>query len=206
MRKLPILGIALGLLIALVVVVGGSGRQHSGADTRAGAPAGDAPLAGTPASFTYLAAQNSNRCDLQPSELLRYPDSRRLQGSCCQAMDRATYEGQLRKLRAYAGVSAIPANPYDIPARLAKRLLGYQRTIKLTPAQQTTYRRAMKMSSLKGPCCCHCWRWDAFQGLSYYLIARKGWTASQVARVIDTLEGCGGADNASGSAHPRSST
>jgi hypothetical protein len=45
----------------------------------------------------------------------------------------------------------------------------------------------MAMSNEKGPYCCHCWRWTALEGMSKYLIARRHWTASAVALVIDDV-------------------
>jgi hypothetical protein len=185
------LAVVLGGLVvaagALAVVVGGT--EPTAKQTPR--------LQAAPASFAYLASQRTNRCDLQRGELLSYRNDRRLQGSCCGPMDRRAYVQQLRTLRRYRAVSAIPQNPYDIAAGQARRLLAYQRDIRLTPPQQSTYREAMRLTSEKGPCCCRCWRWDAFQGLSNYLIARRGWSARQVARIVTALDGCGGTDGMS---------
>jgi hypothetical protein len=60
--------------------------------------------------------------------------------------------------------------------------------------QQATYDQAMSMSREKGPCCCHCWRWTAFRGMSKYLIVHASWSAPQVALLIDDVQGCGGKD------------
>jgi len=153
-----------------------------------------APAAGTPAAFSYLAAQTSNRCGLTPAELQSYPLAQHLQGSCCDPMDLSTYEWQIKALRRYAFLAQIPTDPYDVPVSLARELLQYDSTIHLSGREQTTYDRAMHMSREKGPCCCHCWRWTAFRGMSKYLIARAHWTDSQVALIIDDVEGCGGKD------------
>ncbi len=51
----------------------------------------------------------------------------------------------------------------------------------------------MRQAPEKGPCCCHCWRWTAFQGLSSYLIAYRHWQAPPLAALIGNLDGCGGA-------------
>lgn len=109
-------------------------------------------------------------------------------------MDLSTYEWQVKALRQYAAISPIPKDPYDVPVALARRLLRYDKSVHLSASQQATYARAMAMSREKGPCCCRCWRWSAFRGMSKYLIAREHWTDSQVARVIDDVEGCGGKD------------
>jgi hypothetical protein len=148
-------------------------------------------------TFAYLAGQHSNRCDLQAAEIMRYPATMRMQGSCCSAMDAATYRRQLQGLRPYAQIPEIPANPYDIPAPLAQRLLSY-RDIRISANAQTVYDRAMGMTHEHGPCCCRCWRWEAFEGMSRYLIARRQWRAPQLARLIDAVDGCGGAAPASG--------
>jgi len=116
----------------------------------------------------------------------------RLQGSCCFPMNLAAYRSQVRGLRAYASVPQIPADPYDVPVSLAKRMLAYDRTVHLTLAQARVYARAMRMSREKGPCCCRCWRWNAFRGLSEHLIADLQWRSGAVAEVIDLVEGCGG--------------
>ena len=72
-------------------------------------------------------------------------------------------------------------------------MLSWGQSISLTPAQAATYKRAMGMTHERGPCCCACWRWHAFAGLSKELIADRRWSAAQVARLIDALDGCGGA-------------
>jgi len=147
---------------------------------------------GGPGRFRFLAQQTSNRCDLSPVALRRMAARLRLQGSCCSSMDFASYRLQVCALRTYRAIRAIPADPYDIPVSLAKRLLAYDTAIRLAPAQARMYRQAMRLSSEKGPCCCHCWRWEAFAGLSKHLIAQQLWGARQVARVIDLIDGCGG--------------
>jgi hypothetical protein len=149
----------IGLLATTAIAVGAIVTITRG--TAAGSSGGLA--AGGQASFSELAAQHTNSCGLQASELATYSAHTRLQGACCTAMDEATYDAKLAGLRAYAGVAQIPKNPYDITVSLARRLVGYQRTIHLTPGQEATYSAAMQMSSEKGPCCCHCWRWTAFQ-------------------------------------------
>ena len=150
------------------------------------------PRAGTEARFILLARRDSNRCSLRPADLMSYQAGRRLQGSCCAAMNRARYVHQVASLSRYAGITQIPADPYDIPAGLAQRLIRYQQTIRLTPAQQGIYRTAMRLTPEHGPCCCHCWRWTAFHGLSDYLIAQRHWQARQLATLIGDLNGCGG--------------
>jgi hypothetical protein len=201
MRKL---GFSFRIVVVVVVVAAGVGIAGWGLSaggtsrsvSRASAPervAARAPaVAGTPARFVFLARQTSNSCGLQASAIGRMQGRARLQGSCCSPMNLDAYLSQVRGLRAYAGIRQIPPDPYDVPVSLTKRLLSYDQTIHLDAAQERTYEHAMAMSREKGPCCCHCWRWTAFQGLSDYLIANRAWGSHAIAHVIDLVEGCGG--------------
>ncbi len=60
---------------------------------------------GTPQEFRYLAARSSNYCSLRPEAIASYARSGRLQGSCCNPMDLATYQAQVRELQRYRGTS-----------------------------------------------------------------------------------------------------
>jgi hypothetical protein len=144
------------------------------------------------ARFAVLSHKHSNRCGMPASALESMPPGADLQGSCCFPMDYQSYVNQVRVLsRRSKRVDLIPKDPYDIPVRLAKRLIGYQ-SIELTPAQQRTYDRAKPLSETKGPCCCPCWRWDAFEGQAKFLISRRHYSARQIAAVWSAEEGCGG--------------
>jgi hypothetical protein len=179
-----------------VLILALSGGNTKGTTTATVRPAtGDTALiAGTPAAFGYLTGQRSNRCGLKPAELETSPPTQHLQGSCCNPMDLSTYEWQVKALRRYATIAQIPRDPYDVPVSVARRLLSYDKSIHLSAHQQATYDRAMGMSREKGPCCCHCWRWTAFRGMSKYLIVYASWNAPQVALLIDDVQGCGGKD------------
>jgi ABC-type transport system substrate-binding protein len=61
------------------------------------------------------------------------------------------YTEQVKGLRAYAAVSEIPADPYDVPVSLAKRLIGYRDSIKLSSSQQAVYDQAKKLLDEHGP-------------------------------------------------------
>jgi hypothetical protein len=154
--------------------------------------------AGTAARFALLSRRTSNQCSLKPGDLMKYQRARRLQGSCCSAMDMAAYLRQVAALRRYAAIRQIPADPYDIPAGLAQQLIGYQHALRLTAAQQRIYDTAMRLTPEKGPCCCRCWRWTAFQGLARYLVSDRGWQAPTLAALISDLDGCGGSDHPAG--------
>jgi hypothetical protein len=191
-RRFAAIGIAVSLVLAGAWALTSQPAAPRTEASRSAPMGALTATSGSRSDFADLVRQTSNRCDLQPVELMTYPDTSRLQGSCCYRMNAARYHAQLRGLRRYARVPAIPTNPYDIPARLAKQLLRYQRSIPPSASQRATYSRTMSMTDEKGPCCCHCWRWDAFQGLSNHLIAERGWNARQVAAVIDLEDGCGG--------------
>src|SRR6266516_4314902 len=54
------------------------------------------------------------------------------------------YAQPVRGLRADATAADIPADPYDIPVSLAKRLTGYGKSITLNASEQAVYDRAVK--------------------------------------------------------------
>ena len=103
------------------------------------------------------------------------------------------YVRQLHGLRVYAHVPEIPADPYDVPVSLARRLTSYNKNVTLTRSQQTAYDGAVNRSHEHGPCCCHCWRWSAFEGQAKYLITRRQFGANQIAHTWNLEDGCGGA-------------
>jgi hypothetical protein len=143
--------------------------------------------------FAVLSRARSNQCALQAEGLETMAKNGRLQGSCCAQMNLHRYREQLHGLRRYRDVPEVPRDPYDIPVALAKRLFAYQQTIKLTPAEQAVYDRAFKLSGDHGPCCCRCWRWTAFEGQAKFLIARRQFSAEQIADIWLLEDGCGGA-------------
>ena len=116
-----------------------------------------------------------------------------LQGSCCSPMNMAHYKQQIHALKAYAHISQIPADPYNVPVSLANTLLHYDQSIHLTPAQQAIYNQAATMTNDNGWCCCQCWAWYVHSGLAKYLIATQHFSAGQVVAVINAEDCCGGA-------------
>jgi hypothetical protein len=101
------------------------------------------------------------------------------------------YVKQIRGLKAYADVPEIPSDPYNVEVRLAQQLFSFDKAYTLDSDQQTVYDNAMKMAEEKGPCCCRCWRYVAFRGQAKELIARRRYTAAQIAQVWDLEDGCG---------------
>jgi hypothetical protein len=149
-------------------------------------------VAGSPEKFHYLATQSSNFCGLQQGTVMSYSDSTRIQGACCNPLDMSTYNSQVTGLQAFSDVPVIPPDPYDVSAALAKQLLGYDRSIKLTADEKTVFDQAMALTPDKAPCCCKCWRWYAHEGLARYLIHTRHWDAQKVGKVVTLVNGCGG--------------
>lgn len=143
--------------------------------------------------FAVLSDRHSNKCGLRPESLDATASHGRLQGSCCSPMTFSRYAEQRRALASYANVAEIPSDPYDVSVDLAKRLTSYANDVKLTLKQQITYDQAVKMADEHGPCCCHCWRWTAFEGQAKYLITRRHFGANQIAHIWNLEDGCGGA-------------
>ncbi len=107
-------------------------------------------------------------------------------------MDYTTYVQQLAGLKRYNTVAQIPADPYDIPVSLAKQLVAYDASITLGPSEQGVYESAVRLSHEHGPCCCHCWRWTAFEGQARFLIHSRHYDAHQIATIWNLEDGCGG--------------
>ncbi len=142
--------------------------------------------------FAVLTSRHTNQCSLTPQSVDSLAVHGRLQGSCCRPMEFEHYMKQVRGLAAYRGLAPIPRDPYDIPLSQAKQLIDYDRTITLTVQQQAAYQTARKLAHEHGPCCCHCWRWTAFEGQAKYLLTQRRYTPSQIAAVWDLEDGCGG--------------
>lgn len=144
--------------------------------------------------FASLSSAKTNFC--AGPDILDRISTDRLQGSCCSAMDFHRYQEQLLGLERYSYIGKIPKDPYDIPVSLAKELLDFQKTIRLSAEQQAVYDEAVRLSHEGGPCCCKCWRWYAFEGLAKYLISEYDFNAEQIAEVWDLEDGCGGTGHA----------
>jgi hypothetical protein len=151
--------------------------------------AGDAALK---QHFKYLSENGNSNCSREfMDSIATMPVTTQLQGSCCSPMDEHRYIEQVKGLRKYKEISMVPADPYDISAGIAQKLLP-QYSVKLTAQEQAAYDYAMDNSDEKGPCCCQCWRWHVYGGLAKYLIREHGFTGEQVAKVWDLSDGCGG--------------
>lgn len=187
-----ILGAAFGVLFA---VVGAAYLLNIHLFVAGAAPAAPRPgfAIGSDEAFAYLARQHSNFCSLSTATVMGYPDGTRLQGACCSALDKEKYQWQVKGLRRYAGdLPELPVDPYDVPVTQAKTLIAYDTRLTLAADQQTIYDTAMSMTSDKGPCCGHCWRWYMVEGLAKLMIANHSMPATDVAAVVDLINGCGG--------------
>ena len=194
------------LILLLLAVIGVSGYLVFGKDAvqvqndqQGDVELGDAKApAGTSEKFNYLVRQTSNSCGLARQVVLGYPNTQRIQGSCCNKMDHHAYLEQIEALKKYKDISIIPPDPYDISAEKAKQLFKYLEEIELTSDQQTIYNEAMKISNEGGPCCCKCWHWDAYEGLAKKLIVDYGWNSEQIAELWDFSDACGGSGHEHG--------
>ncbi len=143
--------------------------------------------------FDYLTTHGNSKCSNAFRDSIPFmADAMRLQGSCCSPMEFNTYVKQVTALRSYQSIPEIPNDPYDIPAVLAKRLLTFDKTIVLTSVQQSVLDDAVPRTDEKGYCCCPCWRWNTYEGLSKYLVQNYGFTADQIVDVLNSSDGCGG--------------
>lgn len=172
--------VVFGALVSADSRSGGTGAMPMGGDAMGG-----------DIHFAALQVAKSNRCSLQSGELGGMDPDGHLQGSCCSPMDHAAYVRQRHGLARFRTEAVVPADPYDIPVRLAQRLVAY-RTTTLDTSQRAVFDQAMDMSKLGGPCCCHCWRWDAFEGQAKFLITERGYDAATIASIWDLEDGCGG--------------
>ena len=189
--------LAIGIILMLIIITGCTGNLMA-PESKASANKRNAKSTNDLESkFAFLSAANTNFC-AKADIVYSKSDDERLQGSCCSKMDFHRYKEQVEGLKKYSDIKQIPSDPYDIPVSLAKELLGYKDNIKLTFEQRVVYDEATKISHEKGPCCCKCWRWDAFEGLAKYLIAEHNFSSEQVAEVWDSIDGCGGKGHVEG--------
>lgn len=135
---------------------------------------------------------NSNCSGAFSDSIATMPATARLKGSCCGPMNLPRYTEQVNGLAEYADIAAIPSDPYDIPAGIAREAMSYY-DVQLTGAERQAYDYAMANSDEKGPCCCQCWRWKVYGGLAKLLISEHGFTGEQVVKVWNLSNGCGGA-------------
>jgi hypothetical protein len=186
-----IVAAALGVLLAAAA--------HASRATATGTMGSMAPSSGPMAGmsmrarFDYLSRQHSNNCGLQPSSFASMPATARFQGACCGPMDAKLYPDYVKQIHALAHYdhSFVPSDPYNMSVGLARRLVAFNDTILLTHAQQQVYNEAFKFAPDGAPCCCHCWRWTAFEGQAKYFIARRHYTARQIGTLWGLDDGCG---------------
>jgi hypothetical protein len=106
-------------------------------------------------------------------------------------MDEARYRQQIEGLKKYTDIAEVPPDPYDIPAPLAHRLIGYY-DMALNKEELAAYDYAMEHSEMQGPCCCKCWRWKVYGGLGKLLIHVHHYSGQQLTDLWDVGQGCGG--------------
>ncbi len=179
--------VQISIVLALLLV---GGAWYLSFSKKNGSP----PLADTAlaAKFDMLSKSGNSSCSGAFKDSIdSMPDTARLQGSCCSPMDMHRYEEQVNGLKKFKDILEIPSDPYDIDASLAKKLKAYY-DVELTLEQQKAYDFAMTNSNEKGPCCCKCWRWYVYGGLSKLLIQKYNFTGEQVTEIWNLSDGCGG--------------
>ena len=147
------------------------------------------------ARFDYLSQQSTNSCMLQVSGFASMNPNGRLQGACCGPMAYVDYAKQVPALasfnREHHTANVVPSDPYNMSVAFVRHLLAFNDTILLTNAQMKVYDAAWQYSRDKAPCCCHCYRWTAFEGQAKFLIARRRYTAQQIGKIWTLEDGCG---------------
>ncbi len=145
--------------------------------------------------FDYLSHQSTNSCMLQVSGFASMSPTARLQGACCGPMAYADYAKQIPALasfnREHHTANVVPSDPYNMSVAFVRHLLAFNDTILLTNAQMKVYDAAWQYAGDKAPCCCHCYRWTAFEGQAKFLIARRRYTARQIGKIWTLEDGCG---------------
>jgi len=140
------------MTLAVVVALAAICAKHAGAE-------GATDLE---ARFNYLSQHGNVQCSVQfENSIKTMPSDAKLEGSCCAPMDEARYRQQLDGLKKYSDIAEVPPDPYDIPAPLSERLIGYY-DMALNNGEQAAYDYAMRHSDMEGPCCCKCWRWKVY--------------------------------------------
>jgi len=147
------------------------------------------------AEFDYLSRNGNSSCSAAfRDSIVSKPDDARLQGSCCSPMNIHRYKEQVEGLKKYSNIPEIPPDPYNIEAKMAKMMMSHYDDT-LTLKGQKAYDYAMANSMEKGPCCCKCWRWNAYGGLAKILITQYHFTGEQITDVWNLSDGCGGDSN-----------
>lgn len=152
----------------------------------------------TGGTFNYLSKNGNSTCSAEfKDSIMTMGTSDRIQGSCCSAMSMHRYQEQVSGLEKYKDIPEIPADPYNVEAGLAKRMVGYY-DMQLTDKENEAYNYAMENSNEKGPCCCKCWRWYVYGGLGKYLIREYKFSGEQLTEVWNFSDGCGGDEDHNG--------
>ncbi len=124
----------------------------------------------------------------------RLADDTYLQGACCNSMVGTDYHGQISGLHdvlaSNSSLSTVVASdPYNLPSPTVKADIAGEKLV-LTPDQQSVFTSAATLSK-ENWCCCQCWSRYQHEGLGKILIVKYGYSAQQVAHVIDLETCCG---------------
>ena len=158
--------------------------------------------AGSTEQFSYLSQQVS-RClwGASMGNEMGYTnwinglaDDTYIQGACCNGMLVTDYQSQISGLHdvlaSNSSLSTVVASdPYNLPSPIVKADIAGEK-LSLTHDQQSVFASAASLSK-ENWCCCQCWSWYQHEGLGKILIVNYGYSAQEVAHVID-LEACCG--------------
>ncbi len=145
------------------------------------------------AQFNLLSKNGNTNCSQNFTNSIRsMADDAYLRGSCCSPMKWDKYKEQIEGLKEYKNIPQIPNDPYNIPVKLVKELLQYNKIIIPTKEEQKILDDGAMGSEEKGFCCCKCWRWDVHEGLSKFLVRNYHFNAKQISKILDLQDGCGG--------------
>jgi hypothetical protein len=187
--------IALSAVVAAALAVGLASQAHAASGSRMQTMGSANPMSGMSLHerYAYLARQHSNTCMINPASFATMNPTSRLQGACCGPMDEKMYPEYVEQIHSLARYdhSIVPSDPYNMSVGLARRLVGFNDRILLTPAQQKIYDNAFPLAADHAPCCCDCWRWTAFEGQAKYLIVYRRFTSKQIAELWTLEDGCG---------------
>ncbi|OJT94711.1 MAG: hypothetical protein JJ59_01320 [Candidatus Micrarchaeum sp. AZ1] len=120
------------------------------------------------------------------------PANAYFQGSCCSPMNFNHYIQQRTDLKAYANISAIPQDPYNVSVGKVKQMLGWYNNITLNQSQQAVFDQAATLTTDKSWCCCQCWAWYAHAGLAKYLIKNYNFNMTEIVTITNLEDCCGG--------------
>lgn len=120
-------------------------------------------IAALKSRFEYLSQHGNVECSVQfEKSIAGMPADGKLRGSCCAPMDEARYRQQIEGLEKYSDIAEVPPDPYDIPAPLAYKLMGYY-DLALNKEERAPMTMPWSTPTCRARACCKCWRWKVWR-------------------------------------------